>query len=143
MLETEPQILNSYIADGRVRLIYRHLVQIGEGAQISAEASECAGAQGAFWAMRDKLYAEQNRLFSEGPTQIGTYVAFANELGLDTGQFQACMEQRTFQEQVERDNAAAVAEGVAGRPVFDVAGTRLIGALPFSQFQQVIEGALP
>jgi protein-disulfide isomerase len=142
-VETEPQILSSYVADGRVRIVYRHLVQIGEGSQVSAEASECAGAQGQFWAMHDKLYAEQSRLFNEGSDSIATYVGFAQELGLDAGQFQSCMEQRTFQEQVERDNSAARDEGVFARPVFDVAGTRLIGAQPFSQFQQLLEAALP
>lgn len=140
-METEPQIIAAYIVPGKARLVYRHLVQLGEGAQLSAEASECAGAQGKFWELRQKLYAEQRRLFDEGPEQVATYVVMAGELGLDTAQFQGCMEQRQFRGQVERDFAAAEAEGVASRPVFDIAGERLIGAQSFAQFRQLLDAA--
>lgn len=141
-METEPQIIADYIATGKVRLVYRHLLQLGEGSQVSAEASECAGAQGKFWEMHNKLYAEQNRLYSEGSANTDTYVAIAEELGLDGGQLQQCMDEGQFREQVERDDAAAQAEGVIQRPVFDINGARLFGSQPYSQFQAAIDAAL-
>jgi protein-disulfide isomerase len=140
-VETEPQIVQDYVASGDVRIVYRHLVQLGEGSMRSAEASECAGAQGRFWAMHHALYAQQQRLYAGGE-DVATYVAIANELGLDGAQLQTCMEQRTFVPQIERDFAAAQAEGVTARPVFDINGTRLIGAQPYAQFQQLLDGAL-
>lgn len=140
-METEPQIIAAYIATGKARLVYRHLLQLGDGSLRSAEASECAGAQGKFWELRQKLYAEQSRVFGQGAEQIDTYVALAKELGLDGAQFQGCLEQQQFKEQVERDFAAAQAEGVKSRPEFAVNGQRLIGAQPFAQFQQLLDEA--
>lgn len=142
-METEPKIIADYIASGKVRLIYRHLVQLGAGSQVSAEASECAGEQGKFWQMHNKLYAEQSRLYNQGSEAAATYAAIAQEIGLDGGKLQSCIEQGTFRAQVEKDYAAAQAEGVSQRPVFDINGTRLIGAQPYSQFQAAIEAALP
>jgi protein-disulfide isomerase len=44
---------------------------------------------------------------------------------------------------VQDDYKAAQAAGVRNRPVFDIGGTRLTGALPFTTFQKQIEAALP
>lgn len=46
-METEPLIVRDYIATGKVKLIYRHLLRSGQAAVRTAEASECAADQGA------------------------------------------------------------------------------------------------
>ncbi|MCH8031293.1 MAG: thioredoxin domain-containing protein, partial [Bacteroidetes bacterium] len=43
---------------GKVRLVFRHFpVRIHPNALAAAETAEAAGAQGAFWAMHDRLFA--------------------------------------------------------------------------------------
>lgn len=139
MLEIEPQIIEQYVKAGRARLIYRHLVQLGNGSQVLAEASECAGAQGAFWEMREQLYSRQSELY--GAANFAAVEPLVTELGLDTTQFKQCMDRRQFQQQVANDYAAAQRESVNSRPVMDINGTRIIGAQPFDRYRQAIEAA--
>ncbi len=138
-METEPQIIEQYIQTGKARLIYRHLLQLGAGSQVLAEASECAGAQGAFWEMRELIYKRQDQVY--GATGFAAVEPLVMELGLDPGQFRQCMEQHQFQSHVLADYAAAQDEGVTSRPVMDINGTRIVGALPFARYQQAADAA--
>ncbi len=134
MLETEPQIISAYVKTGQVRIVYRHLLQLGEGSLRAGEASECAAEQGQFWQMHTLLYAAQYK--PDSLTQP------AQALGLDLPRYSACMESRRTQAAVESDNAAAVQEHIIGRPYFDINGTPLVGAQQFSRFRTVIESKL-
>ncbi len=136
-METEPQIIESFIKTGKARLIYRHLLQLGEPTLRAAEASECAADQGAFWEMRGLLYRSQSDLYTD---LEATLAGLAGQLGLDQQQFEGCMSARTHQEQIQADFRAAQSEGIRSRPSFIINGRRLVGALPFEQFQQAIEG---
>lgn len=140
-METEPRLIEQYIRTGEARLVYRHLLQLGDGSRVLAEASECAGEQGKFWEMRELLYREQDRVF--GATGFASVQPLAAELGLDEAAMQQCMDSGQFRAQVEADYAAGQREGVTSRPVMDVNGRRLVGALPLQQFQQAIEAAQP
>lgn len=141
-METEPKLIEQYIATGKLKLIYRHLVQMGEGSQLTAEASECAADQGKFWEMRAMLYSRQDEIY--GSTDVrATLAGFAQDLGLDAGAFGECMQSGTHREAVQADFRAAQAEDIRSRPVFDIAGQRILGAQPLERFQQVIDAALP
>lgn len=141
-METEPQIIDSYIAAGSVKLIYRHLLQLGEGSVRTAEASECAADQGKFWPMHNMLYTRQREVYNTGDLDA-TLAGFAKDLGLDTASFGECMQSNKQLAFVQEDFAAAKREGVQFRPVFDINGMRITGAQPFSVFKQQIEAALP
>jgi protein-disulfide isomerase len=137
VLETEPTLIEEYVRTGKARLVYRHLVQLGVGSQSLAEASECAGAQGRFWEMREMLYARQSDLFAV--TGYAGVAPLVQELGLDEPRFQQCMDQHEFQKQVEADADAAEREGIVSRPVMDIAGTRIIGSQPIDRFRAVLD----
>ena len=137
-METEPQVIEQYIKTGQARLVYRHLLQLGDTTKLLAEASECAGDQGKFWEMRELIYRQQTTLRSATPATLEPLV---EELALDRQQFMQCVDSAQFREQVEADFAAAQREGVASRPVMDINGTRIIGAQTFDRFQQAIEVA--
>lgn len=141
-METEPQIVSSYIATGQVKLVYRHLLQLGDGSLRTGEASECAADQGKFWPMRQALYARQSEVYGTGDLDA-TLTGFAKDLGLDTSAFGSCMQAHKHQQFVQDDYRAAVAAGVQFRPAFDINGAKLTGALPFAAFQKQIESALP
>ncbi len=136
-MEIEPQIIAEYIKTGKARLVYRHLLQLGDSSRVLAEASECAGAQGAFWEMRELIYKRQSDVY--GATDFAAVEPLVAELGLDAQQFQQCMEQHQFQQQVLDDYASAQREGVNSRPVMDINGTRIIGAQPFARYQQAAD----
>jgi protein-disulfide isomerase len=132
-MEVEPRLIAELVKTGQAKLVYRHLTQIGEGSLITAEAMHCAGEQGQYWQMRKTLYERQNDLYSTGSVE-GAVQFMAGELGLNTGDFTACMQDRRYRAEVEADVTASLAEGVRSRPVFDVNGTRLVGAHRFEEF---------
>jgi protein-disulfide isomerase len=140
-VETEPKIVQTYIAADEVKLVYRHLLQLGDGSVRTAEASECAADQGKFWPMHDTLYRRQSEVY--GTTDLdATLAGFAKDLGLDVAAFGDCMNTHKHLKAVQDDYQAAQAAGVQFRPVFDIAGTRLSGAQSFSSFQKQIDAAL-
>ena len=140
-METEPKIVETYIATGKVKLVYRHLLQLGDRSVRTAEASECAADQGAFWSMRNALYARQKDIY-EATDLDATLVGFANDLRLNTAAFGDCMKTHKYLSAVRADYQAAQAAGVQFRPVFDINETRLVGALPFGAFQKQLDAAL-
>jgi len=140
VLETEPQIIEAYVKTGKATLVFRHILDFSRS-QAASEAAECAGVQGGFWAMHHILY-EKQREWASASDAGRTFIGYAESLGLDTAAFGQCYDSHRFAEKVRADNAAAKADGVRTRPTFDINGRRVEGALPFAQFQQVIDAAL-
>ncbi|MBD3263142.1 thioredoxin domain-containing protein, partial [Candidatus Woesearchaeota archaeon] len=107
-----------------------------ENAQIAAEASECAREQGKFWEYHDKIFENQISI-SQNYLQ-----KWAGELGLDTEQFNDCLTSGKYSDKVNKDKNDGIAAGVSGTPTFFVNGKKIVGAQPFSVFQQAIESGL-
>lgn len=88
--QTEPQLLSVYVANGQVALVFHHMAFLGEESNRAAEAAECAGEQGQFFAFHDKLYASQageNR----GTFSKDNLKGFGAELGLGAA-FATCVD---------------------------------------------------
>ncbi len=136
--ETEPAIIEAYVATGKARIVYRHLLQLGEESLRAAEAAECAGDQGKFWEMRDAIYRNQVSLYTTG--DVGAALAYlAQTIDLDLTEYNVCVQSRKHRARIEADFRAAQDAGVRSRPVFDIAGERLVGARPFEDFQAILE----
>ncbi len=118
------QLKNDYGDD--LRLIYRHLplLSIHENAQITAEGSEAAGAQGKFWEMHDILFERQQDWEAQSEEEIiDTLVEYAQEVGVsDIDQFKADLENRTYAEKVLGQYQEAVDAGISSTPSFIVNG---------------------
>ena len=140
-METEPKIIQAYIAPGTVKLIYRHLLQLGDGSVRTAEASECAADQSKFWPMHDMLYRRQSEVYASTDLDA-TLAGFASDLSLDAEAFSSCMSTHKHLQFVQDDYKAAQDAGVQFRPSFDIGGARLTGALSFAAFQKQIAAAL-
>lgn len=138
-METEPQIIDAYIKTGKVRFVYRHLHQLGDQSELLSEVSECAADQGQFWAMRRALYSRNSELYADARAAAE---AAAAELGLDLEALGTCLDAHTHREQVLADEAASTAEGIRSRPVFKIGDVTLVGAQPFTVFQQQLDAAL-
>ncbi|HEX5040085.1 MAG TPA: Na+/H+ antiporter NhaA [Candidatus Limnocylindria bacterium] len=100
--------------DGQVRFVFRHLPlsDVHPHAALAAEAAEAAGAQDAFWAMHDVLFANQDAL------QPADLLSYAAELGLDAQQFERDLRASRFTPRVAQDVNSAEEAGVAGTPTF-------------------------
>jgi protein-disulfide isomerase len=121
----------------RVRFAFRHYpLDFHPQAQKAGEAAACAGDQGKFWEMHDKLWQ------SPGQLGVGDLKAHAQSLGLVAKDFDACLDSGRFASLVESDLRAGQEYGVSGTPAFFVNGRPLVGALPLEAFQTVIDDEL-
>lgn len=135
---TVEQIRSTYGND--VKIVYRHFpLSFHPQAQKAAEASECAADQGKFWEFHDKVFENQTLLSGGGVAQLK---AWAGELKLNQSKFDTCLDSGSKAQMVQADLAQGTQLGVTGTPAFFVNGQSLVGAQPFSIFQQVIDAEL-
>ena len=141
--ETKPQLDAEYIDTGKVRFIYKDfpIDSIHAQARDAAQAAECAGAQDAYWAMHDRLFAGLQE-WENNPEALAVFRGYAEELGLDMAAFNQCLDRQTYADEVQEDMEEGQRAGVTGTPTFFINGRKLVGAQPFSAFVQVIEDEL-
>jgi hypothetical protein len=111
----------------------------------AAQAASCAGEQGKFWEMHDRLFANQQALDSFGP--------HAEAVGLDAAKFEQCLASGKFDAEIRRDMGEARKAGVTGTPAFMIGRTAangsklkvlavLSGAKPFPDFKAELDRLL-
>lgn len=134
--EVWPQIQAAYPT--QVRLVYRDfpLAGIHANAVPAAEAANCAGDQGRYWDYHKRLFT------LDEPIDAKNFADYAEQLGMDRARFEACLQDGSFRDEVVKDYQDGNDLGITGTPTFFVNGYRIVGALPFEAFQQVIEQML-
>ena len=143
--EILPQLESTYIAPGRVLLAFKHLpLAIHDHALRAAVAAECAGEQGRFWEMHDKLFADQSHQDEGSLSRDGL------EVGLNLNAFSACL---------AGPMVAAVSDGTETARSFSLSATpsfllgrrsgsdvtvtaKVSGARPFDIFARAIDQLL-
>lgn len=68
-----------------------------------------------------------------------TIKAWAKEARLNTGKFTSCFDSGKFKAKIDKDANDGKQAGVSGTPSFFVNGHSVVGALPYSIFQNVID----
>ena len=106
-----------------LRFVFRHfpISSRHRHARMAAEASESAGAQGAFWEYVDKLFENQDKL-DEASLSL-----FAADLGLDTDRFKQELDGHVYADHVQEDLDSGIMSGVNGTPTFYIDGRRYDG----------------
>jgi protein-disulfide isomerase len=99
----------------------------------AAEAAMAANAQGKFWPMHDKIFANQQKL------ERADLDGYAKEVGLNMAKYSAAMEQHLYKKQIESDSQDGTKVGAGGTPTFFINGQLLSGAQPFDAFKKVID----
>ena len=135
---------SSYFTNGEVNFIYKHfpLTSIHPRAQPSAEASLCADEQGMFWEYHDMLFENQASL------DDASLKSYASQLGLDTNEFNDCLDSGEYGGEVSKELAQATAAGGRGTPYFVVINTEtgdtqaVSGAVPFANLEAAINAVL-
>jgi len=111
----------------------------------AAEAANCAGEQGKYWEMHDRLYASQQNL--------EPWTAHAEAIGLDVAKFNDCLSSGRQAAEIRKDMADGQKAGVTATPCFFLAYTepksskvktvvRLTGAQPYASFMAAIDKLL-
>ncbi len=141
MLSAEPQIKETYVKTGQVRLIFAPVLNHGDHSLQTHQAAECAADQGRFWEMHNILFENQD-LTAWGDTRA-TVKQLAAQHGFDTIDFNACIDEQRTLARVQAQDEIRRARGIRGQPVFDINGSYLIGAQPFDVYATVINENLP
>lgn len=120
-----------------VRYVWRHLPlgDVHPYAQIAAEASEAAAAQGRFWEMYDTLLTHQDAL---RPPDLAGY---AEQLGLDMERFREDQRTHAHVGRVLADVSSADESGVSGTPTFFINGRRHYGVYDIDTLTEAVRAA--
>jgi Na+/H+ antiporter NhaA len=132
------QVIRELLADyGDLRYVWRHLplTDVHPHAQLAAEATEAAAAQGKFWEMHDQLLDHQ------GALTAGDLMRYAGEIGLDTEQFTRDMRNHTGAARIAEDVDSADLSGVSGTPTFFINGRRHHGAYDIEGLSDAVRAA--
>jgi protein-disulfide isomerase len=140
--EILPQVEKEYLANGKTKIVCKHVAFLGEESQWAAEAAECAAEQDKFWEYYDILFANQAGKHNDGAFSKVRLKAFAETLGLDTSSFNACLDEGKYTNDVAATNLEARRREVNSTPTFFVGQTQLTGAKSYAEFERAIEDEL-
>lgn len=164
-----PDLKSKYISTGKIKFVYQDFAFLGPDSNTASEAAHCAADQNKFWQYHDYLFGHQGQEGS-GWATVDHQKQFAQGLGLDTAQFNQCLDSGKENQEVLNETAAGKSYGVSGTPsviVFKGTDTSIdvgyiqaqlqqqknvvtlpngnvfiVGALPLQQFEQAIDAVL-
>ena len=136
-----PELKAKYINTGKIKFVYQDFAFLGADSNTAAEASHCAADQNKFWQYHDYLFGHQGTEGSSWAT-ADHQKQFAAALGLNTAQFNSCLDSGKYKQEVLDETAAGRSYGVSGTPTVFVNGQIIVGAQPAQQFEQAIDVAL-
>ncbi len=138
--ETYGLLKENYVDTGKVKLVFKDFpLSFHQLAEPSAIASKCVfreAGNDAFFSFHDMIFENQNMLSNSKLQE------WAIEVGVSEEAYTNCIEDPTVAAEVQADFAEGQALGVSGTPSFVINGQLLVGAQPFSAFEQVIEAQL-
>jgi len=122
----------------RLRYVFRHfpITAAHPYAQLAAQASEAAAAQGKFWEMHDMLFDHQGEL------DRSHLIEYAQELELDVDRFIEELDRGLYAERVMKDFESGLESGVTGTPTFFINGERYDGAWDLESLLEAIRKPL-
>jgi len=147
---TLPQLLKEYVEAGKVKYVLREfpLTSIHPRAARASEAALCAGDQGKYWEMHEKLFDNQKKLGEED------LLAYGKSLSLNEAELKKCLDEKKYEKRIQADIQDGAKAGVRGTPSFLVGLTDpkdstkiratkfLRGAQPFEAFKQAFDELL-
>ncbi|MBU1132192.1 DsbA family protein [Patescibacteria group bacterium] len=135
--ETTKQLVEAY--GDKIKLVVRHYpLPFHANAQKASEAAECAGEQGKFWQMYDALFAANNAK----DMSVDKWKATAKTLGMNTANFNDCLDSGKYADYIQQVAAAGAGAGVEGTPATFINGNFVSGAVPFDSLKEAIDALL-
>jgi protein-disulfide isomerase len=138
------QIQSAYVNTGKVKYVFKDYPLTGHAkARPATYAAKCAGEQGNFTNMHEKLFTYQSQ-WSYSSEHEDLFKNYAKELNLDMDKFTTCYEEAPskYDEAIGKSMAEAISVGVSGTPSFTINGQLIVGAQKFNTFSQIIDSEL-
>jgi protein-disulfide isomerase len=147
--DTLAEIERDYIKTGKIKYVFRDfpIESIHPKAFKAAAAAHCAGEQGRYWEMHDRLFSHQSALDRDHLS------GHAKALALDLPGFEQCLDSDRHAALIRKSLAEGQQAGVRGTPTFflgptDAQGASLnapvtiVGAQPYASFKQALDRLL-
>lgn len=132
----------TYIKQGKVKLVWHNYPILGQESIDAANASACAKDQGKFWPYHDKLYSMQGQENS-GVFTKDKLKQYAKDVGLDSSQFDSCVDGNKHQSDVQQSLQQGQNLQVQYTPTLFINGQKAFEGTPsWTQLQGAIEKAL-
>ena len=148
--QTLPQLEQNYLDSGKARLVYRDfpLESIHPNAVAASLAAQCANEQGKFWQYHDMLFGNQDQWANlDSGNTTTTFKQYAVQLDLNSNNFNTCLDSSKYLGVVQKNFQDGTMHSVSGTPTFFIGDDKdgyvqLVGAQPYSVFQQTIDQEL-
>ena len=147
--QTMAQLKERFINTGKARYVYMEypLERLHPLAFKAAEAAQCAGEQGKYWEMHDRLFQNQSALAAN------ELAGHATTISLDLPAFRQCLDSGKNAQIVRSHIAEGQKHRVTGTPAFFIgvlddskqsisAVSSLSGAQPYTAFEKAINSVL-
>ena len=139
--------MDEYINKGTVKLVFRDfpIQSIHPNAVPASVAAECANEQGKFEEMYDTLFEKQNEWNNQETSKaLDLFSQYASEMQLEQKEFDSCLKNGKYIEEIKKDLDDGRAYGISGTPGFFIGNEQigfveLKGAQPFESFKKVID----
>lgn len=114
--EVMPTLIADYVDTGKLKFVMREkpIPSLHRNAMNASMAALCAGDQGKYWEMHNLLFENQRELGVEN------LKAFAGTIGIDTTQFNECLDGKKHNKQISEDIRLSDKLGMSGTPGFIV-----------------------
>jgi protein-disulfide isomerase len=120
-----------------VKLVFKQFpLEDHSQAALAAEASLAAQAQGKFWQLHDKMYANFRQI------NRARIMIWATEAGLDMTRFNADLAAHKYAARVHSEEQEGEVAGVEGTPTFFINGKRFNGVFELSAIAPIIADEL-
>jgi protein-disulfide isomerase len=140
------KIDEEYISKGKVKLVFRdYPLPFHKKAIPAAVAANCAGEQGKYWEVHDFLFENPGKL------DAASVISSSAGIGLDKAKFEACVNDKSKEKEIEKDVEDGQKYGVRGTPSYfigkttdgdEITGTFIRGAQPYTVFKELIDEQL-
>ena len=124
------ELSNKYKSN--LKYIFRDYPVVTENSINLAMAANCAGEQGLFWVMHDKLFINQ------GVKDLADIKKLGAQIGLDTEKFNACLDTEEKLNRIKKDLADGDRLEIKGTPTFFINGQKFSGDLPYELLENII-----
>lgn len=144
-LDTLPQIVQNYVDEGKVKIVFKDFAFLGPDSMVDAEYARAIWAlyPSQFVAWRTAIYTQEPQENSLSAADNLTFLAkvINSVSGLNLSDIKAAVaaNQTTYDAAINADKTEAGNFGVNATPSF-IVGTQLIaGAYPYSTFQSALD----
>jgi len=145
--QTEPQLTTDYVNSGKSRFYFLDFAFLGPDSQTLAQGAWCANEQNLYYPYHDLIYSHQGTENTGWATPGKVEKLVTGISGLNSQQFNTCLESQKYDSRVRQEAEVAANSGVQGTPTFFIGNpsigfVTLVGNQAYSVFQQTINSQL-